>query len=188
MLKANILTIVISGFILTSTGCTSVTPSKSKTIKENAINATTLYDHIDEWKNYKQQTEDVVLLKKEINELKEQVALLTKKHQILDKQVMKGSALNERLKDQTPTNTINHIAIQFGSYGTELALEHSWQNLQSKYKDQFTNKELLVESIQNNDKTIYRLKVIPFVDKNDAKQVCDYFKSIEQACLVTTYQ
>lgn len=190
-------------FIATLISCTVLISCSSKNpIRENAINAITLNEHIHESQKYKTQADEVTSLKKDIEELKAQVVLLTKKSQVQQKKVMKNAEFFAKLNKQAPNqitykhkqqgnkkfpnNPIkNNIAIQLGSFKTQTAVKNSWRNLQQKHATELKNKKLIIESIEN--KSIYRLKVIPFINLKMAKQTCDYLKTHKQACLLTQY-
>lgn len=96
--------------------------------------------------------------------------------------------LQNKIKNKITDKVKNkQVAIQLGSYSTSKATELSWKNLQEKFNEKLNDKKVVIEPFNMaNKKQIYRLKVTPFINKNDALLTCIYLKQFKQACLVTT--
>lgn len=82
----------------------------------------------------------------------------------------------------------SNVAIQLASLSNPQALNILRINLQMKFKERFKDKEFITEKATlANQKTINRLKLVNFDNKEEAISLCNFLKTTNQACIVTTY-
>jgi len=74
--------------------------------------------------------------------------------------------------------------VQLGAYGNETSAARAWRTVRGRFPDRFREKTANYEAVQAGDRTLYRLRVGPYLDRAAADQVCLALRANEQACIV----
>jgi len=74
--------------------------------------------------------------------------------------------------------------VQLGAYGNETSAARAWRTVRGRFPDRFREKTANYEAVQTGDRTLYRLRVGPYLDRAAADQVCLALRANEQACIV----
>jgi cell division protein FtsN len=79
------------------------------------------------------------------------------------------------------------IAIQLSAMKTPGAITKSWQQLVSKEPTLIGGLSPITEAVERSNGTIYRLKVGPFGNKQEAKVLCSKLRKVNVPCIVSQY-
>ncbi len=85
------------------------------------------------------------------------------------------------------TVTGDEYGVQVASYGNRDEAVRGWRVLQKSYPTVFNGLEPLVNQKEVNGRTMYQLKVGPFVNKTFSSDFCKMLKEKGKDCLVTQY-
>lgn len=74
--------------------------------------------------------------------------------------------------------------VQLGAYGNRDSASRAWRAIRAKFPTVLRNVLPTYEAVQSGDRTLYRLRVGPYISRAAADQVCLALRANQQACIV----
>ncbi|NLQ16896.1 SPOR domain-containing protein [Marinomonas sp. M1K-6] len=103
---------------------------------------------------------------------------------------MTGSAMTESAPESEPVVKAppqSKFGVQVASYGNRDEAIRGWQVLEKAHPTSFQGLQPLVNQKEVNGRTMYQLKVGPFIDKSFSSDFCKMLKEKGKDCLLTQY-
>ncbi|NVJ97652.1 MAG: SPOR domain-containing protein [Alphaproteobacteria bacterium] len=74
--------------------------------------------------------------------------------------------------------------VQLGAYGSEDGAARAWRTVRGKYPSILEGLSPFYEAVQSGDRTLYRLRLGPLMNRAAADEVCLGLRAQQQACIV----
>ena len=86
---------------------------------------------------------------------------------------------------QATSRNSTNVRVQLGAFRSRSDANAHWVKVQQKFSSLIGGKSSYIEVVKLQDKgTFYRLQLVPYSNKADAKKVCDTLNKQKQACFV----
>ncbi|MDE0212388.1 MAG: SPOR domain-containing protein [Boseongicola sp.] len=78
--------------------------------------------------------------------------------------------------------------VQFGAFGDASAAHAEWERITSRFGDYMVGKQQVVQEVETDDRTFYRLRATGFVDLADARRFCSVLQADGADCIPVVQQ
>lgn len=103
------------------------------------------------------------------------------------KKAKASPAVKAPVVNKNMANTNANYALQLMTLSDVKSIEKSWLAIQAKHGNLLADYQPLIETVEVNNKSFYRIKAGAFSAKSEAQKVCSQLEKQKASCLVSAY-